>query len=167
MPTTDLPLKDVHLPPPISMWPLAWGWYILIFVVVLSVIWLVVWMVRRKRRNRDLQAALQELREVHRVYLQNTNAHWALAQISNVLRRLALMRYPRHFVAGLAGKRWLEFLDKTGQTQGFTQGPGQILQDAPFRAQIENQDMEAVFKLVLRWIHRQHRPLQVENLRKN
>ena len=46
-----------------------------------------------------------------------------LRQLSQLLREVALQSHPWEQVACLNGKRWLEFLDRTGDTTQFTKGP--------------------------------------------
>ncbi|MCA9451888.1 MAG: DUF4381 domain-containing protein, partial [Nitrospira sp.] len=53
MPTASSPLqglRDVHLPPPISLWPPAPGWWITLGLVMMGVI-LCLWILRNRRRK--------------------------------------------------------------------------------------------------------------------
>lgn len=47
--------------------------------------------------------------------------------VSSILKRVALAAYPRTEVASLSGEAWQRFLDRTGNTRAFTEGPGRIL----------------------------------------
>ena len=71
------------------------------------------------------------------------------AKIAAVLRRTALAAVPRDRIVGLTGDDWLRFLDRSLQTTGFTQGPGQILAQAPYRP--VPPDPELV-RLARRWV---------------
>ena len=46
----QLPLKDIHLPPEIGIWPPAPGWWVLL-ILVLAVIGLSIWLWRRYQRH--------------------------------------------------------------------------------------------------------------------
>ena len=50
----------------------------------------------------------------------------ALAHMSVLLRRLALMRFPRQHVAALTGNAWLRFLDESGGNGRFTARAGPV-----------------------------------------
>ena len=54
-------LRDIHLPPPISWWPLAPGWWILIFAGTFASIWLTKTLVQRYRSNLYRRQALKKL----------------------------------------------------------------------------------------------------------
>ena len=54
-------LRDIHLPPPISWWPLAPGWWILIFAGTFASIWLTKTLVQTYRSNLYRRQALKKL----------------------------------------------------------------------------------------------------------
>ena len=54
-------LRDIHLPPPISWWPFAPGWWILIFAVTFASIWLTKTLLQRYRSNLYRRQALKNL----------------------------------------------------------------------------------------------------------
>ena len=59
-------------------------------------------------------------------------------------------------VAGMSGRRWLVFLDETGGTSAFTQGPGRHLTDAPYQDEptLQDRDLDphAVIAVCREWI---------------
>lgn len=144
-------LRDIHMPPSISLWPLAPGWYVLIIVCllligVISYFSLKVW--RRRQRRHSI---LTEMNQYCEQYAENPNH--ALEKISALLRRIALARFNRIEVAGLTGSYWLQFLDRTGNTDNFTQGVGQHLVAAPYQRHIDL-DIKALQTLLHQWIKR-------------
>lgn len=54
-------LRDIHLPPPISWWPLAPGWWILIFAGIFAFIYLTRILMQRYRSNLYRRQALKKL----------------------------------------------------------------------------------------------------------
>ena len=106
-------LKDIHLPEPVSFWPLATGWWFVIaFGIALSI---AAWLYVRRRRRSIRAAALNELQAVRVSYQQNKDSSWLALQLSKLIRRVALMRYPRRDVAALHGEQWLEFVRSTAR----------------------------------------------------
>ena len=72
--------------------------------------------------------------------------------VNQLLRRVALARFPRAEVAGLSGEDWLHFLDTHAKVSGFVTGPGRVLGTAPFAPKC-TLDRAALLALVRQWIH--------------
>ena len=124
------PLRDIHLPATVSWWPPAPGWIGLALVVLgLLLLLFVVY----RRRHAPRRAALREWAALAGRYRRDGDGAALAAGLSPLLRRAALARFARRQVAGLTGPAWLAFLDRTGGTDAFTAGPGQVLADAPYR----------------------------------
>lgn len=143
-------LHDIHLPPPIPVWPLAPGWYVLgLFIISLLLIcsyryW------RHLKKQAYRKWALRELQRIQQGYDQEPLSY--LSAISTLLRRIAITAYPQQTVASLQGQAWLAFLDRTGKTNQFSQGVGKILADAPYQSQLNTALSPEFFKLVNHWI---------------
>ncbi|HPY40873.1 MAG TPA: DUF4381 domain-containing protein, partial [Thiolinea sp.] len=69
---TELPLRDIHLPPEISWWPLAWGWWALLALVVLILVMLFNWWRQRSssQQHVNLSAQASALKELERIEQQ-------------------------------------------------------------------------------------------------
>lgn len=142
-------LRGLHLPPPVSAWPPAPGWWILValvFVLLLSAAWL--W--RRRRRLAYRRMALHQLKHLRSAANEGRASATILAELSILLRRAAISRYGRQQVAALHGEDWLAFLDRTGRTEAFTQ-QGRALLDAPYRRQT-SQDAGPLLDLAQNWL---------------
>lgn len=144
-------LRDVHLPDPISWWPPAFGWWMLILALVV-VVGLVLWVRAYRQRTRPRRVALAQLEQVKQHYAIHSDDQLAITQISHLLRRYALAVFSRAHVAGLSGQAWLKFLDTTGGTNQFSKGPGQSLRSGPYQAQGLASAAD-LLPLVERWIH--------------
>jgi hypothetical protein len=145
-------LRDVHLPDPVSWWPPAPGWWIVAGLVVLSAL-ICVWMIKNWRKTKPRRTAIAELRVVSESYHPNQNDQWVVQRLSEIIRRYAMTAFPRAEVAGLTGNAWLQFLDRTGQTNQFTEGAGRLLKSEPYRSQTTMSATELMM-LVKLWIHR-------------
>ncbi len=126
-------LRDVHLPDPISWWPPAFGWWMLLVVVCIGVgLGLWVWAYRQRTKPRRL--ALAQLKEVKQQFAIHADEQRTITLLSYLVRRVALAVFPRSHVAGLSGQSWLQFLDRTGHTTQFSDGPGQCLLSGPYQS---------------------------------
>jgi hypothetical protein len=106
---------------------------------------------RRYRRWQRRRLALAELARLRAALGQECHSSRFAAGVSILLRRLALARYPRPYVAGLSGEHWLQFLDRTGGGGGFTIGPGRALATAPYCLEAKLH-ADALYALAVEWI---------------
>lgn len=143
-------LKDIHLPNPVGLWPLAVGWYLLAFFVVLLGIALVYYLRKRALHAKPKQLALDLLDTYSAQYQQARNSQVTSAQISELLRRVALAYFPRDEVASLHADAWIAFLNRTGKNIDFW--PVQtLLLESPFK-EAEDVDMQPLLQCAKRWI---------------
>jgi biopolymer transport protein ExbB/TolQ len=97
-------LRDVHLPAPISWWPLAPGWYIL-FVIFIGLCIFAYFLLRGwQRRKRRRQTILQQFQA-----LVERND---MAAIMALIKQVAINVYTKETVAQLNGQQWIEFLQQ-------------------------------------------------------
>ncbi len=159
-----LPLRDIHLPEPVSWWPPAPGWWGLALLLLLLA-GLFLWGRALYRRGRLRREARRALQRIERQYRAHRDDRQLAADLSVLLRRVALSEYPRAEVAGLTRDAWLGFLDEgvagSRFQKAFTTGAGRALAEAPYRA---TADLEgpALLRLCAAWIdalpHKPHRP---------
>jgi hypothetical protein len=148
-----LELRDIHLPPPPPFWPPAPGWWVLAALLLVLLAWAgrVLWKRQGLRRQRRLVLdTLAHLEEG----LASEPTPEALAEVSALLRRLALTRFPREQVAVLSGVAWLDFLDQSGGRGRFANGPGRVLASGPYRRSLPaDLDAAGLSALVREWVH--------------
>ncbi|MGI6853317.1 DUF4381 domain-containing protein [Mesorhizobium sp. 1B3] len=137
-------LIEAPEPPPVSMTPQTWGWAVvaLILLAACTVGAIHIW--RRYEANAYRRHAVKELEA----------ARGDPAAIAAILRRTALVAYPRREVAGLAGDDWLHFLDSQVSGRDFLEGPGRQVAVAPYR---DARNAPALYAVVRNWILR-HQP---------
>ncbi len=132
---SNLPLRDVHLPPAPPWWPPAPGWW-LVLVALLAVVALLWWWRARRRRREQRWMRLFD----DGVALAATPVD-EVAAIAALLRRAARTHQPGAEL--LQGQAWLEFLDEPG-SRAFSDGDGQLLLDGGYRPRV---DAEAATRL--------------------
>ncbi len=123
----------------------------MVFFLVVVLIALAVWGYRRLRAPRIYRSARHELQGLREAYGANREDHKLVIGLSVVLRRYTMALYGREQVAGLTGQRWLTFLNKTGNTNTFTSGVGNVLVSVPYGSQIPVQG-EALLTAVEQWL---------------
>lgn len=148
-----LPLRDIHLPETIGMWPPAIGWWLLLVLIPLS-LYLCWWLYKRLTRQTAVKKANTLLAAINNN--QDADDLQKLQQLSQLLRRVAISINPREQSAGLTGSAWLEFLDSSVEGSPFSQGIGRCLADAHYRQSLpDNVDIAALFTLSESWLKEQ------------
>lgn len=109
--STPLPLMDIHLQSPPSAWPLAWGWWLIIFSICITLALLIYYCFKLRQKKKALNEAKLALTKLN-----------TLSDINTLLKRAALSYFPREHIAPLTGAAWLDFLDAQLpiKHQGFT-----------------------------------------------
>ncbi len=151
-----LQLRDIHLPDPVSWWPLAPGWWlVLALIIVVSV--LVAVFVRRYRQRHYRRLGLMHLTAIERDEAIQQDHRQLIQQLSKLLRHMSVLHY-REPCAGLEGQAWLIFLDQPFRKQAepsnqpFSAGVGQCLGTGPYQKDIGDIDTIALFALCRLWI---------------
>jgi hypothetical protein len=109
-------LRDIHLPPPVSLWPLAPGWWALAALLVIAAAALVWKLLQRQRSVRRL--ALQELAALEANFDAQLDRVGLAVSLTTLLRRVALARRSRTEVASLHGEPWIAFLTLGSRRRG-------------------------------------------------
>lgn len=143
-------LKDIHLPDPVSWWPLAPGWYGVMILIVIVMIALTYFFYKRHLNALPKKQALILLKAYSEHYEKERNAQLTSARISELLKRVALVYFPRMEVASIHGDAWIEFLNQTGKGIDFTPVKGMLL-DSPFKM-AETVNLKPLITRTEQWI---------------
>jgi hypothetical protein len=127
------------------------GWWIVLGWLI-AVLFLVAWqLVKRRRRNRYRRDALAELKAI--ASRRDIDADRAAQCIASVLKRTALVAYPRADVASLYGPDWARFLTESAGNDPQIASAAVDLAAAAYRP---DADPSALSRPARRWI-RLHR----------
>jgi hypothetical protein len=151
-PGDTLPLRDIHLPEPVSWWPPAPGWWLLLALLLILIV-AFGFAIHYYKAGALQRSAKRSLREIESAFQQDRDQQVLVQNLSVLLRRLCLSRFPREEVAGLTGNDWLARLDRTLPGNEFQQGAGRILIEAPYSTQSQI-DAQALLELCKRWVAR-------------
>jgi hypothetical protein len=123
-------LRDIHGLDSAPLWPVAPGWWVLLAAGV-AILLLGAWW-RRARVHSDWRAdAYAQLRQI-RANRRRTDPREVLAELSELLRRIAIARFGRRVAAGLSGEAWLEWLERHDPSGFDWRTDGRILIEAPY-----------------------------------
>jgi Domain of unknown function (DUF4381) len=147
-----LDLRDVHAPPFPDFWPPAPGWWIAAALLAGVLVIVSVQLYRRYRLHRLRRQVLATLDTLTAGYSSEASVSF-VTEVSTLLRRVALRRFPRRRVAALFGADWCRFLDETGGDGGFSRGAGLVLASGPYAARGEV-DPKGVAALARLWIRK-------------
>ena len=141
-------LRPMQLPDPVSWWPMAPGWWLLLVLIIASVFGLLWWLRRRWADPR--RYALAKLKNLQACYFPEGSDQTALLTHCNqLLKRTALTLYPRHDVASLSGDAWIAFL--LNSSKGCEAEALQCLKDGAYQQSVKY-DSTALLKSCRQWL---------------
>jgi len=152
-------LNDIVIPAAVSWWPLAPGWFVLAAVLMAAAVFLGLRLYHRRKSNLYRRQALQELSAMR------TRADTAaLCQLPSLLKRTALVVWPRQQVAAMTGADWHRFLDRTAATHLFSSGAGEVLDLLAYGGKdlpaVNEEQLNTVLNASMFWLkHHRNRPL--------
>ena len=97
-------MKDIQPPEPIGAWPLAYGYWLLMAVIIVTIIACAFWLIKRHRHSAAKREAIAQLNrlDIH---------HKQLAiEVNALLKRSAMSYTPRENIASLDGDSWYAWL---------------------------------------------------------
>lgn len=144
-------LKDIHLPQAIQMWPTAPGWLVIYCCIAILLGYGIYFLYQRKKQRYSIHYALHQLNELQALVENNPENINIAAEISTLIRRVALYYFERETIAGLSGENWLRFLNDSSHTTEFTTAAGQLLIDAPYRKS-NDVELAPLFVLTENWL---------------
>ncbi len=151
-------LHDVVGGAPLSAWPPAYGWWLLLALALTGAVLAAYVWGRRHRAGAYRREALGLLDDLARRARSADHRAEALAGVATVVRRAALSAYPRTEVARLAADDWRAFLDRTVGGTAFTSGAGRPLPDLPYRpdlaARLDGEELEGLLAAARHWVLR-------------
>lgn len=95
-------LKDIHLPEQINNYPIAYGWWILLAIIVVLLFWIIKLTLNKRIKSKSKKLAIAKL----------TTTELNDADIIKLLKWTALQYFPRQHIAKLHGDKLVEFLSQ-------------------------------------------------------
>ena len=142
-------LRDIRDIDPVNWWPPAPGW-LLLAALALLVLFLLFHLVRSLVRDppgswrREARRLLQDLRRRQRKQPPKQTA----AELSELLRRIAIARFGRDGCAALSGHEWLEWLRDHDPNRFDWPRHGKLLLELPYAPTQEGKQTPALEQLI-------------------
>lgn len=143
-------LREIHLPDPISWWPPAIGWWLLLALVIATAILLPI-LYRRLTYTPINKVINKSFQDIVARYKDDNDAFSFISQTSRFLRQIAMTYYGRDEVAQLTGDKWMALLNNLSKSPWFTDEVQQNLLNAPYQ-KIMQIDPELVISVVQNWL---------------
>jgi hypothetical protein len=148
--------RDIHGLDAIPWWPLAAGWW---YVVSLAGLLLLLagiryWLFYNAGWLGWRGDARRQLRELKKT-LSGEDPQVVAGRLSELLRRIAMVRSGRQETASLTGDAWLHWLTEHDNTGFDWERHGQILLTAPYMPPamiIERNEIATLIRAAIRWI---------------
>ena len=148
-------LRPNHLPTPVGIWPLAPGWWV-VGGVTLAVILLIAYIIiSRRRKRRYRRQALSALHKVVKAYKTHGNKRQYAHDCNRLLKKVALVAYPRQDIASLNGHQWQAFLAASSGNTLFSEAEGAALGSDRFKPDHEL-NVDQLQTLTISWIKHHH-----------
>ncbi len=141
-------LVDIVEGPEVGLWPLAPAWYCILAVLALQLMYWATKFVVTFRANAYRRQALAELES-----LQQGQA----VELSRLLKRVALVAFPRQQVASLTGEQWVKFLEQSVNGVAFQVGSKNPLANASVLGDplhLSDEEWNALSHSARQWIRR-------------
>ena len=127
----ELDLRDIHLPESLPWWPPAPGWWVLMLLLCCIAV-LVGWWLRSQRRALK-RHCLRELSRIQRSARCDGDTKRVLAEVSMLLRRVAISRLGRQSAAGLSGADWRACIVALSSADAFDERQLELLSRGRFQ----------------------------------
>ncbi len=143
------------MPAAISIWPPAYGWFIMLALLLFAILISVRWWHRYQQHRRFHQGLMKEFSQIQSRYTNDKNTIRAVRATSIFLRRVALAYYPRQQVASATGEKWLGMLNNMSAAKSIHTELGQLILTAPYmkKAPARCADLFVAVECWLRQLH--------------
>lgn len=124
-------LKDLHLMTKPDLWPLAYGWWVVIIcaglAILLGIIGYMIW------HNRPVVYAIRKIKKINQEEPDNLIY---IKKLSQLLRRVAIAADGRSAIAKLSDTKWQKFLQKRAP-KTLTEQEAHLIAFAPYIPKIK------------------------------
>ena len=138
MASGQLELHDIHLPEPVSWWPLAPGWWILLILIIaltIACFFFIPKLIKKIKHQPASKLALIEFKNIQQLYQSQQNKQTLIESLSILLRRVCMTYDSRQNIASLTGQAWIEKLNALSPQQELSTELTDVLLNGPYKKQ--------------------------------
>ncbi len=146
-------LRDVHLPDPISWWPLAISWWILFGVIAVGLFFSIRAFRQNRARNAYRHHARKQLQSHYQQWQSDTNTSQYLQSANMVLKRTSL--HLNNTARQLSGTPWIEYLQSLAD-DSFSEQTMLALGQGIYHKSPEY-DVDQIHRELAQWLNK-HKP---------
>ena len=125
-------LKDLHLMEKPDLWPLAYGWWVLLgfifLTIIIGIIGFIIW------HNRPVVYAIRKVKKIDQ---KETDDQIYIKKLSQLMRRVAIAADGRPAIAQLSDESWQIFLQQRAP-EILTKEEAYLIAFAPYMSHISN-----------------------------
>lgn len=107
-------LRDIRDLDPISIWPLAMGWWVILALILTSLAAVILVMIKKNNFKQSWKfQALQKLQKLRQKHLNQST----VKDMFELLKEVAILKFGRKNCANLTGNDWLKWLEANDKTK--------------------------------------------------
>jgi hypothetical protein len=149
-PPADLSqLKDIHLPHAISDWPIAFGWWTLLTIIIISIFAGLYFWRHYKVKNANKKAALSLLALKYSHFKSNQDSQAFLQHSNQILKRYCIKQYPA--AVSLSGLAWTDFLIRHSEKTFFNENLANAISQGLYQANCQY-NADELYNACASWI---------------
>ena len=149
-------LHDIEGLDPISGWPLAIGWWVVIIVAALLMVLSVCYVAYRLAYLRSWKNDTNRKLYALETNLSDANARETVITLSEYIRRIAIKRFSRSECASLTGVAWLQWLSKNDPKQFDWETHGTTLIKIPYspvETHVQANQIKDLIHAIRNWVY--------------
>ena len=134
-------LKDIQTPAVIENWPPAYGWWLLMIVIMVLLFVVTKSLIKAHQARLAKRQALMALKHI------DTSHDDCAAQLNQLLKRVAISYFPTHNLQQKHGEKWTEFLVNTLPKSKINQVANsfQLMQQSLYQPSAKNHSDSTLF----------------------
>ncbi|WP_444931460.1 DUF4381 domain-containing protein [Microbulbifer sp. SSSA002] len=144
-------LRDIQEPAAINWWPPAPGWWILAALILAGLVAAALWWRQRRKKAERNRYRVEAAALLAAIEIEQTTA---VAEINEILKRVAVTTYSRTECGNLTGTAWIEFLKKSAPLECPADAQ-QALRENLYRGTCDPDKNRALQEYAILWV-KQH-----------
>ena len=146
-------LPPLVLPVEPSFWPPAPGWWLLIFLLIVSFLVLTLSLLQRQRKLALKRHCIKALTQFYQQTENNNDSRCTfIDNAATLIRKFCTLQYSSLDLAGLSGKQWINHLNELCAASPLNAETSQLLLDRYQKdCEVNLSDVSGLYLNVLQW----------------